>query len=162
MHTRHIAAMALLLGGAAVTLSASGQSGVYAVVDKVVVEPADGPAERIQVWGAFALMERSGQGFTSYVFTRPARGYMYFRIPENSTDAANARREWKDLAAVAGKKEAIAFGYWDQYRGDRMPTVRAGDAKPVNPDPYLMDVGLVKLNPDGNPTVAALLKLVER
>lgn len=162
MNRRHMAAFVLLLGTAAVTLTASGQSGIYGVVEKVIVEPPNGPAERIQVWGAFALMERSGQGFTSYVFTRPALGYMYFRIPENATAAANARREWNDLASVAGKKEAIAFGYWDQYRGDRMPTVRAADATPQNPDPYLMDVGLVKLNAAGNPTVAALLKLVER
>jgi len=162
MNRRHSAALVVLLALAAVTLSASGQSGVYAVVDKVIVEPPAGPAERIQVWGAFALMERSGQGFTSYVFTQPARGYMYFRIPEDAVGAQNARREWKDLASVAGKKEPIAFGYWDQYRGDKMPTVRNVETKPANPDPYLMDVGLVKLNAAGNATVAALLKLAER
>jgi hypothetical protein len=162
MNRRHTAALLALLGFATVTLSASGQSGIYAVVEKVVVEPASGPAERIQVWGAFALMERSGQGFTSYVFTRPALGYMYFRLPEDAVGAQNARREWKDLASVAGKKEPVAFGYWDRYRGDANPTVRAGDAKPLNPDPYLTDVGMVKLNSSANPVVEALLKLVER
>jgi hypothetical protein len=162
MNTRHTAAFLALLGAATVTLSASGQSGIYAIVEKVIVEPASGPAERIQVWGAFALMERSSQGFTSYVFRKPVLGYMYFRIPGNATDAENARREWKDLTSLAGTKQPVAFGYWDQYRGDSMPTVRTGDAKPQNPDPYLMDVGLVKLNSSGDATVAALLKLVDR
>ena len=42
-----------------------------------------------------------------------------------------------------------------------MPTVRAADVKPTNPDPYLMDIGLTKLNA-GNPgsIVEQLLALV--
>jgi len=156
----------LLLGVPASGRSVSGQSGVYAVVERVILEPASGPAERIQVWGAFALMERMGQGFTTYVYRKPVRGYMYFRLPPErpevgaSPDVANARKEWKDFATIAGTKQAVAFGYWDQYRGDSMPTVRAAETKPVNPDPYLMDIGLVKLNAGGpGGVVDELLKL---
>jgi hypothetical protein len=95
-----------------VELAASGQSGVYAVVERVAVDPASGPAERIQVWGAFALMERTGRGFTTYVFRKPARGYMYFQVPAGKPeDVENARREWKDLASVAGTRQAVGFGY---------------------------------------------------
>jgi hypothetical protein len=161
MNRRHICAVVVWLGIATVAIWASGQSGIYAVIEKVTVEPPTGPAERIQVWGAFAIMERDGQGFTSYVFRKPARGYMYFAVPAGA-NAENARREWKDLASLAGTKQAVAFGYWDQYRGDSMPTVRAADAKPANPDPYLTNVGLTKLNSTGNATVTELLKLIER
>ena len=157
---RAVAVTVLLLGVLVIRISASGQSGIYAVVERVALDPPSGPAQRIQVWGAFALMERSRQGFTSYVFRQPVRGYMYFEIPAGQ-NAENARREWKDLAAVAGTKQAIAFGYWDQYRGDVMPTVRAADVKPALPDPYLMDVGLTKLSA-GSPggIVDQLLALV--
>lgn len=157
---RVVAVTVLLFGVLVIRISASGQSGIYAVVERVALEPPTGPAQRIQIWGAFALIERIGQGFTSYVFRTPARGYMYFEIPAGQ-NAENARREWKDLASVAGTKQAIAFGYWDQYRGDLMPTVRAADVKPTNPDPYLMDIGLTKLNA-GNPgnIVEQLLALV--
>ena len=146
--------------------SVSGQSGVYAVIERVVLEPASGPSERIQVWGAFALMERMGQGFTSYVYRRPVRGYMYFSLPPvrpevgASPDVENARKEWKDFASIAGTKQAVSFGYWNQYRGDSMPTVRTAETKPVNPDPYFMDVGLVKLSVGtSGPVVDELLKL---
>jgi hypothetical protein len=156
----------LLLCLPAAGRSVSGQSGVYAVVERIVLEPASGPPERIQVWGAFALMERMREGFTSYVYRKPVRGYMYFRLPPErpevgaSPDVENARKEWRDFATIAGTKQAVAFGYWDQYRGDSMPTVRTAEAKPVNPDPYLMDVGVVKLGP-GSPggVVDELLKL---
>src|SRR5262245_1962338 len=42
---------------------ASDPVGIYAWVEKVVVEPASGPAERIQVWGAFAIAEKSGYSY---------------------------------------------------------------------------------------------------
>ena len=54
----------------------AGRPVLYGVIDRVVVEPAAGPAERVQVWGAFALMETIGSGFTGYVYKRPARGYL--------------------------------------------------------------------------------------
>ena len=157
---RAVAVTVLLLGVLVIRVSASGQAGIYAVVERVALDPPTGAAERIQIWGAFALMERSGQGFTSYVYRKPVRGYMYFEIPAGR-NAENARREWKDLALVAGTKNAIAFGYWDSYRGDVMPTVRAADVKPTLPDPYLMDIGLTKLSP-GSPggIVDQLLALV--
>ena len=159
---RTIAFVMLTLAALPLSLKASGQSGVYAVIEKVVFEPATGTPQRVQVRGAFALMERSGEGFTGYAYRKPTRGYMYFGIPKDSADADNARREWNDLASVAGKKQAVAFGYWDQYRHDSMPTVRTADTQPINPDAYLMDVGLTKL-PAGSPggIVDQLLQLVK-
>ena len=34
-------------------LAASGQVSIYAIVEKVVLEPNDSAPERIQIWGAF-------------------------------------------------------------------------------------------------------------
>ena len=141
----------------------SGQSGVYAVVEKVVFEPPTGLPDRIQIWGAFAVMERIGERFTAYVYRKPERGYMYFQLPSIRQDEIqNARREWNDLKSVAGTKQAVAFGYWDNYKGDKMPAVRNAEVSPDRPDAYRTEMGLTKLNagmPGG--TVEALLKLVE-
>jgi hypothetical protein len=148
-----------VLGLAVAHIHASGQAGVYGVIEKVVVEPASGPAERIQVFGAFALMETMGTGFTGYVYKQPQRGYLYFKLPAGTENVENARREWKDLASVAGTMQAVAFGYWDRHRGDSMMSVRNPVVEPVNPDVYYTDIGITKLRSNGSPTVEALLKL---
>ena len=159
MRRTNAALVVVLLLGLVVHLHASGQAGVYGVIEKVVVEPATGPAERVQVWGTFALMETMGRGFTGYVYKQPQRGYMYFKLPAASSGIENARREWKDLASVAGTMQAVAFGYWDRNRGDAFMTVRNATAAPANPDVYYTDMGITKLNSSGNRTVEALLKL---
>ena len=160
MTRKQIAAVATLLFGlVAAHVHASGQAGVYGVIEKVVVEPASGPAERVQVWGAFALMETIGRGFTGYVYKQPQRGYMYFKLPAGGADIENARREWKDLASVAGTMQAVAFGYWDRNRGDAFITVRNPDVAPVNADVYYTDMGIAQLSSCGNRTVEALLQL---
>ena len=154
-----VAVAVLILGLVVAHVHASGQAGVYGVIDKVVVEPASGPAERVQVWGAFALMETIGRGFTGYVYKQPQRGYMYFKLPAGTADIENARLEWKDLASVAGTMQAVAFGHWDRNRGDAFITVRNPAVAPANPDVYYTDMGITKLNSSGNRTVEALLKL---
>lgn len=165
MRTRAFVTLSILLlgvcGTRATGTAVSGQAGVYAVIEKVVIEPSSGVPQRIQVWGAFTLMERIGERFTTYAYRQPERGYMYFRTTAVSMqDIENTRREWSDMESVAGKKQAVAFGYWDNYRGQRNPTVRKADVKPENPDDYRSEMGLIKLN-TGVPGVEALLKLVE-
>ena len=160
MRTRLAAVVStLLLGFFVLELRASGQAGVYGVIDRVVVEPAEGPAERVQVWGTFALMETIGTGFTGSVYKKPARGYLYFRLPNGATDIENARREWKDLASQAGIKQVLAFGYWDRNNGDNLMTVRDATAKPSAPDVYYMNVGVQKVNNTSWSVVNELLKL---
>ena len=159
MKRTHAAAVAVLVGFVVAHVHASGQAGVYGVIEKVVVEPATGPAERVQVWGAFALMETAGLGFTGYVYKQPQRGYLYYKLPVGSANIENARREWKDLASVAGTMQPLAFGYWDRNRGDAFLTIRNPDAAPANPDVYYTDIGITKLGSTGNRTVEALLKL---
>src|SRR5580700_3540432 len=85
------------------TARASGYVGVYALIDKVVMEPnADNP-ERIQIFGVFSIA-------TDHSTFQPAqRGYLYFTVSAgNNKDVI--RREWADLKAAAGTHTVIAFG----------------------------------------------------
>jgi hypothetical protein len=156
-----VAAATLALGFFTLDLRASsGQAGVYGVIDKVVVESdGGGLVHRAQIWGTFALMETIGNGFTGYVYKRPARGYLYFKLPAEGPGIENARREWKDLMTLANTKQAVAFGYWDRNRGDVMMTVRDATTKPANPDIYYTDIGITKLNNTSGGIVEELLKL---
>jgi hypothetical protein len=157
-------------------LGASGQAGIYGIVERVVFEPDAQAPERVQVWGAFALIERmmrayvgpnattvGGQFFTNYVFAQPKRGYMYFKLPTEPADIVNARREWADLASVAGTRQAVAFGLWDRFRGDtRIMIVREAPAAPADPDVYLTNLGVAKLPATGAHAgiVSALTQIV--
>jgi hypothetical protein len=174
MRTRLGVIAVLLLGFVAAGVHASGRAGIYGVIERVVLEPNDGAPERAQIWGAFALIERTssmygagtevqGQMFTNYLYERPARGYLYFTLPQTSADSAIAKREWADLVAVAGKREAVAFGMWDRFRGDdKLMRIRGANETPQNPDVYLSNVGVARLGSAGNHAsiVAELLKLV--
>src|SRR5688572_15822526 len=68
--------------------------GVYCLVDKVILEPAETP-ERAQVWGVCALANQS-----DWYFQTPSAGYFYYTVP--STRADSVRKEWQDLKSVAG------------------------------------------------------------
>jgi hypothetical protein len=92
---------------AAVTLArASGTIGIYAIVEKVVLEPNDKSPARIQVWGAFAYAD----GGTAQDTSNARRGYLYFRLPDTNTEAC--LKEWADLKAIAGTGQAVGFGYY--------------------------------------------------
>jgi hypothetical protein len=144
----------------------------------VVFEPNAQAPERVQIWGAFALIERISatcaapnmtkvqeQVFTNCQYQRPTRGYLYFKLPPASADIANATREWADLAGVAATREAVAFGYRDRFRGDdRLMRIRSAGTAAEDPDVYLTNVGVARLGATGNHAaiVAELLKLVPR
>ena len=94
----------------AADLIASGPVGIYAIIEKVIFEPSEQAPERIQIWGAFAVVDGglTQPGATS----KPLRGYLYFKLPDGSAQAA-AKTEWTDLKTVAGTGQAIGFGNWD-------------------------------------------------
>jgi hypothetical protein len=74
-----------------VALQASDANGIYSVLEKVVLEPADTAPERIQLWGAFALAD--GNSPSSY---GPAqRGYLFYTCPLGQESIC--RKEWADL-----------------------------------------------------------------
>ena len=98
--------MILALGGAlliAVGARGSDPVGIYALIDKVVMEPKEGTPERIQVWGVFVLARKGGAEHSS-----PQRGYMYFSATQGQEGVC--RNEWADLKKIPGTDAVVAFG----------------------------------------------------
>jgi hypothetical protein len=141
----------LALAVLAAPLKASDPMGVYCVVEKVVFEPADCP-DRAQVWGAcaVALPQPGGQ------FKPPARGYFYYSVPTGKEETVRA--EWADLKAVAGKGEAVGFG--SRYAGT-LGRFRPTTEAVAKPDPYPLNIGVVKLGKYG-PLPADLLESLRK
>jgi len=125
---------AVMLGFGSSPAMASDPVGVYAFVDKVVLEPSDGQPERIQVWGGFALAE--GRGDT---YAPAKRGYMYFTIKPGQEEVT--RKEWNDLKSLAGGEQFVAFG----VRWNSKGTIRDASAKPEKPDVYPIGMGVTKI-----------------
>jgi hypothetical protein len=181
---RHVLLVPVALFAAVLNVQASGPASTYAVLERVVFEPNEAAAERIQIWGAFAYVD--GGLRTPLLTSTPERGSMYFRILPNSTEGQKQaiRKEWADLKAVAGTGQAIGFGNWF-YIGDfsQAPTrgrilvdnvdrsqesgdVRVrkdGEAK-GQPTIYSTNFGLVKLPATGShaAVVAQLRALLKK
>jgi hypothetical protein len=120
----------------AVTLRASDMVGVYAVVEKVLLEPSDAAPQRIQIWGAFALSDqKSGSSYGA-----AQRGYLYYSCPAGRETVC--RREWEDLKAVAGKDTGVGFGARYKETG----RIRKADETPASPDVYPIERGVVRLS----------------
>src|ERR1041385_6672353 len=88
---------------APVVAHASDPMGVYAIVEKVTLEPNADKPERVQITDVFSFAkEQRGDNYEA-----PQRGYLYFKLADRPDQA---RREWNDLKAMAGKHEVVAFG----------------------------------------------------
>jgi hypothetical protein len=142
-----LATVLLLLGLCATRSYASDPMGVYARVDRVVLEPNPETPTAIQIWGVFALAAPG----TGNDYRAPVRGYLYFTLSYNSPAAL---AEWADLKEVAGSGRIVSFGSRYQLKA----RVRQADEKPASPDPYIVSFGLMRTRADsGNPPVRALL-----
>ena len=135
MSKRQLISLAVLLavGGAA---RASDPVGIYAVIERVVLEPSADP-ERIQVSGVFALAK--GRGGDDYA--DPVRGIMSFTLVKGKEDVC--RKEWADLKKMAGTKQCVAFASRYKPQG----TVRKGDDTTKAADVYPLGLGLTKIPP---------------
>src|SRR5260370_3035248 len=98
-----VTAPAMLLFAAA-PARASDPVGIYALIDKVEIEPSEGQPERVRLHGVFAL----AQGKSGDEYAGPKRGFLYFSLPKNKQDMA--RKEWADLKKMARSGEGAAFG----------------------------------------------------
>lgn len=147
---RNTAALAFL--GAvllALPAGASDPTGIYALVDKVVLEPAQGEPERVQIWGVFALAEaRRGDNYID-----PARGYLYCSLRKDKESVC--RIEWADLKKLAGTGQALGMGSRYYLMSSRV-RVRKATEKPEGPDTYPLGWGLQKL--DANHYMAVQLR----
>jgi hypothetical protein len=146
--------MALIIGAtvalaSTAALRASDPMGLYAVVQKVVLEPSDTEPLRIQIWGAFAVSDtRNGDDYLS-----PQTGYLYYSCPPGAE--RTCRNEWADLKSVAGTGTGVGFGgrYLEAGR------VRKATEKPEKPDPYPIKMGVMRMGSRAaQPTIVADLK----
>ncbi|HJQ25725.1 MAG TPA: hypothetical protein VKA60_17530 [Blastocatellia bacterium] len=117
------------------TSAYSDWTGLYARVDKVILEPNSSSPERIQIWGAFAFASKEDR----YSYDSPQRGYLYFSCKPGKEEVC--RKEWADLQAIAGTGQVIGFGDRFQPR----PRLRQAKDKPGDPDEYPLNFGLVKM-----------------
>ena len=126
-----LAAVFVLAG---TSVRASDPIGVFAKIDKVVLEPNDTAPERIQLWGSFCLADEKDRDN----YLAPQKGYLYYKLPAEKSEAA--RKEWNDLKATAGSGDVIGFG----SRFAAKAKVRSANDKPENADVYPVAFGLVK------------------
>ena len=113
----------------------SDPTGIYARVDKVVLEPNPTTPERIQIWGAFALATKENRN----TYDPAQRGYLYFSCKPGQVEIC--RKEWADLKEIAGTGQVVGFGSRQQSR----PRVRKADEKVADPNEYPVNFGLVKM-----------------
>ena len=111
-----LGALLLLASGA----RASDPVGVYAVLDRVEVEPSTGEPDRVRIWGVFALADK-----TTREYMPPVRGMIYCKLPKEKAELA--RREWKDLQKLAGSKQCVGLG--SRYKP--LPLIRKLDGDPT-------------------------------
>lgn len=131
--------------------TASGPIAVYALVDKVTLEPNADKPERIRIAGVFIA---SGQSYDVYL--PPQRGYLYFTLPAQNADLA--RHEWADLKSVAGTRQVVGLGSsWGANA--KLQIQKTDDAS--SPDQFPMGNGVVKINAD-HPSAKALLEYKDR
>ena len=142
--TNNIKSVVVLVALACLSMAGAAQAsdpiGVFAKIDKAVVEPAEGTPERIQLWGSFCLADPANRN--SYL--PPQKGYLYYKLPAEKSEVA--LKEWKDLKATAGSGEVIGFA----SRFGTQPKVRDAAAKPESPDAYALGFGLVKSDRRGS------------
>ena len=132
-----LAAVFVLAG---TSVRASDPIGVFAKIDKVVLEPNDTSPERIQLWGSFCLADAKDRN--SYL--APEKGYLYYKLPAEKSEAA--LKEWNDLKATAGSGNVIGLG----SRFVAKAKVRSANEKPENADVYPVAFGLVKSSQRGS------------
>jgi hypothetical protein len=127
-----------LLAGVA---RASDPVGIYALVDRVVIEPSESQPERVQIWGAFMLAD-----VQSRTHHPPVCGYLYYKINPDKPDACKA--EWNDLKSIAGTGQVVAFGSRYREKGRVRGGVGPNGATEVEPSEASASALLKQLDSD--------------
>lgn len=144
MKSISLLALVLIISSCASVARASGPVAVYGLIDQVVIEPNSQNPQRIRIYGVFVTAEQP-----SYTYGAPRRGMLYLSLGKSPEQA---KKEWADLQSVAGTRQIVGFG--GAWAG--APQIR--DPKDNSPyaDEYILNTGVVKVNPD-HPQAAALL-----
>jgi len=132
---------------AADSARASDPVGIYALIERVALEPDAEKPHRVQLWGWFSQAVTGTRNYHP-----PQRGYMYFEAPAGKLRLCRA--EWRDFQELAGTGDCVTFG--SRYRAPG--NIREPDETPRSPDPYPLDSGLtaIRIGLDDYPPLAAL------
>jgi hypothetical protein len=137
---------ALILSLLATRALAKGENiGIFALIDQVTFDHEGPSRETVKISGVF-LVPTPGSNNS---WSAPQRGYLYFRVPGGAE--VDARSEWTQLKAFAGKGKVIGFASWwvpNQNPSDvnHIPlevTVWSDSSPKATPEPYPV------ANPDG-------------
>ena len=113
------------LACAAVVPLPSDPAAVFAMVDRAVLLPDGQQPTSIELHGAFALAEGSRGAF----YKSPRTGVLRFAI---GSDAEASKRQWHDLAKVAGSGKVVSFGSrYEMLAKDAVPTRVMAPDEPV-------------------------------
>ena len=146
VHVKALIVLLAVMAAGTVQSFASDPIGVYALINKVVLEPNETMPERIQIWGDFAIATgRNDQ------YTPPKSGYLYLKLNPEKPEVC--RKEWADLKSVAGTDQVVGFGNRHAEQG----TIRKTDAKPEKADVYALGWGVSKINRKDYKPVSDLL-----
>src|SRR5688500_6970269 len=130
-----MALVVLVLGSVA---RASDPIGIYALVDRVVMEPSEGMPERVQIHGVFTMADQKTRSYTE-----PVRGYFYYSLPVSEQETA--RTEWAGLQRLAGTGQVVGFG--NRYRDyGRIRTDAGPDGTGEGANPGEIELLVAKLN----------------
>lgn len=113
------------------TVRASGPIAVYALLDRVVLEPNDNAPTRVQLWGTFSVAKER----YSNTYRAPEKGYLYYKLELESSMEQPTRSVWADLKKVAGTGEVVGFGGGYASRED-LGRVRLASEKVKDPDVF--------------------------
>jgi len=119
---------------------------VYALIDKMELEPVGGTSERVRIRGTFSTVRHDGH-------TSPQSGYLYFELPDGleSKYKDAAKREWTELNSYAGTNTAVGFGLRgldDPNRFGPPPRIHKILAPaPAYPEGYPAGAGVTRLDP---------------
>jgi hypothetical protein len=148
----------LVIIGFAKIASASGPIAVFALVDKVTLEPDGDRAQRILIYGVFSSATNTNN---ANIYSDPQRGYLCFSLPTLASPTQSselALREWSDLQSVAGTRQVVAFG--SAWLGKVRVRKTSSDAE-NDPDVYTLNFGVKKLDA-GQVNAKALLDYKDR
>jgi hypothetical protein len=142
--------IALSTAFARVAFAKIGSVGIYATIDKIVLEPDENSPERIRIFGTFIIPVPRSSGFHEH----PQQGYLYYRIPVGREDVA---KEWLELKKFAGTGKAIGFAaYWmpsprTPYTNTSLEVHIHKDGDTATPDPYPRSIGILEKDDGINP-----------
>ncbi|HEY0138661.1 MAG TPA: MYXO-CTERM sorting domain-containing protein [Nannocystis sp.] len=134
-----VLAALLTLAGVVPSAQASFPAGVWALVEKVTLEPnADAP-NTIRIDGIFMIAKQLPD-FAQYPgYGEPQVGYMYYSCAEKNL--ATCVMEWKELLAVAGTEDNCR-GWGEQSLPDN-GSVRPAPQPQADPDLYPIAMGVL-------------------